>query len=141
MSTEFYQVLGDVILAVAGIIFPAVIVYFTKAYKERTKTGLDYQQDKDKIAKIDELVSIGVTLAEKAGVTDKLTGSQQFKKAIKFVTESLDRLGITDYDLQELQGKIEHTWSQQKDYLESAYGVSDADNNNSQENEEQSQPK
>lgn len=122
MNTQTIQLGHDVLLAILDVVLPAVIAYGFNMYKKHLDKTHNYQKEKDIAEKVNELVKLAVVIAEKAGAVDKLTGSQQFNKAVKFVQDSLKNLGITDYDIKQVEAKIEAEWAKNKDSLEDIYG-------------------
>lgn len=122
MNTQTIQLGHDVLLAILDVVLPAVIAYGFNMYKKHLDKTHNYQKEKDIAEKVNELVKLAVVIAEKAGAVDKLTGSQQFNKAVKFVQDSLKNLEITDYDIKQVEAKIEAEWAKNKSELEDIYG-------------------
>mgnify|MGYP000850272568 FL=1 len=122
MDTQTIQLGHDILLAILDVVLPAVIAYGFNMYKKHLDKTHNYQKEKDIAEKVNELIKLAVVIAEKAGAVDKLTGSQKFNKAVKFVQDSLRNLGITDYDIKQIEAKIETEWAKNKSELEDIYG-------------------
>lgn len=121
VDAQLVQLGHDVLLAVLDVVLPSVIAWGFNIYRKHVTTSHEFEKQKDIAKQIEQLVKLGVIVAEKAGATDKLTGSEQFEKAKGFVQTSLQNAHITDVDLKKIEAMIEKEWAENKQQLEDTY--------------------
>ena len=121
VDAQLVQLGHDVLLAVLDVVLPAVIAWGFSIYKKHVTTSQEFEKQKDMAKQIEQIVKLGVIVAEKAGAVDSLTGSEQFAKAKSFVQTALQNAHITDVDLKKLEAMIEKEWADNKYQLEDIY--------------------
>ncbi len=105
-----HQIIIDILTA----LIPIVITIFGYLINKYIKTPAN-------LAALEKLVDAAVVFAEKEGAIQKLTGSQQFRVALNYVQDMINKLGITPQDEKLLKGLIEQSWAKQKATLGAVY--------------------
>lgn len=98
---------ADVIVALAVLALPVITGYIAKAMgKSSSLSGL--------IGVLPMVAKDAVVVAEKTGVLNRLTGNEQFAKALAIAKEELAKLGYDKVDEQVLGNALEQAYSQLK---------------------------
>lgn len=114
----FLNALPDII----GIIATLVFSYLGIALKKNSSKNTT-------LAAIQNVAEEAVTIAEKAGVAQGLTGSEQFKHATMKAQDLLDSMGVKGVSVEKIEAAIETAYAQSKTTLNEAYpkGVESSD--------------
>lgn len=114
----FLNALPDII----GIIATLVFSYLGIALKRNSSKNTT-------LAAIQNVAEEAVTIAEKAGVAQGLTGSEQFKHATMKAQDLLDSMGVKGVSVEKIEAAIETAYAQSKTTLNEAYpkGVESSD--------------
>lgn len=106
------NIVTQIIVAVAGVLTPAICLYVAKLIKK-------YVPTKDLLQALEQFAKDAVVLAEKAGLTDKLLNKKQY--AIDKLQDMLEQAGFNNQDESLLAGCIEHAYCELKQDIESVY--------------------
>jgi hypothetical protein len=114
----FLNVLPDII----GIIATLVFSYLGIALKKNSSKNTT-------LAAIQNVAKEAVTIAEKTGIAQGLTGSEQFKHATMKAQDLLDSMGVKGVSVEKIEAAIETAYAQSKTTLNEAYpkGVESSD--------------
>lgn len=114
----FLNALPDII----GIIATLVFSYLGIALKKNSSKNTT-------LAAIQNVAKEAVTIAEKTGMAQGLTGSEQFKQATTKAQDLLDSMGIKGVSVEKIEAAIETAYAQSKTTLNEAYpkGVESSD--------------
>lgn len=114
----FLNALPDII----GIIATLVFSYLGIALKKNSSSNTT-------LAAIQNVAKEAVTIAEKTGIAQGLTGSEQFKQATTKAQDLLDSMGIKGVSVEKIEAAIETAYAQSKTTLNEAYpkGVESSD--------------
>lgn len=113
------SIVTQVIIAVAGVLMPAICLYVANLIKK-------YIPNKSLLQALEQFAKDAVVLAEKAGLTDKLLDKKQY--AIDKLQDMLQQAGFSKQDEDLLAGCIEHAYCELKKDIESVYQVDSANN-------------
>lgn len=113
------SIVTQVIIAVAGVLTPAICLYVATLIKK-------YIPNKSLLQALEQFAKDAVVLAEKAGLTDKLLDKKQY--AIDKLQDMLQQAGFSKQDEELLAGCIEHAYCELKKDIESVYQVDSANN-------------
>lgn len=119
MSNSVLMAVGKALVSLAVIFIPVVATWATNLLKKHISSA----QQLNLIETVAKFAQDAVVLAEKDGVLQHLTGSEQFTKAVSYVQDMLKSLGINDVDLALIQGAVEKAYAQAKGILNSVYGT------------------
>ena len=98
---------ADVVVALVVLALPIITGYIAKVIgKSSALSGL--------LSVLPMIAKDAVVVAEKTGVLDKLTGSEQLAKALAIAQEDLTKLGYDKVDEQVLLNAIEQSYAQLK---------------------------
>lgn len=114
---NWMSILGDIIVALCPIIFTAIIGWVGNYIVKHVKTT----NQLNILETVLNIAKQAVITAQKQGLLDNLTGSQQFQSAVDMVKSQLDKLGITDVDIDTIKQKVEEAYASEKDLLETVY--------------------
>ena len=114
----FLNALPDII----GIIATLVFSYLGIALKKNSSKNTT-------LAAIQTVAEEAVTIAEKTGIAQGLTGSEQFKQATTKAQDLLDSMGVKGVSVEKIEAAIETAYAQSKTTLNEAYpkGVESSD--------------
>lgn len=113
------SIVTQVIIAVAGVLMPAICLYVANLIKK-------YIPNKSLLQALEQFAKDAVVLAEKAGLSDKLLDKKQY--AIDKLQDMLQQAGFSKQDEDLLAGCIEHAYCELKKDIESVYQVDSANN-------------
>ena len=113
------SIVTQVIIAVAGVLTPAICLYVATLIKK-------YIPNKSLLQALEQFAKDAVVLAEKAGLTDKLLDKKQY--AIDKLQDMLQQAAFSKQDEELLAGCIEHAYCELKKDIESVYQVDSANN-------------
>jgi len=74
-----------------------------------------------KAAEVEKILTDAVYVAEKAGITENLSGVVQKNTAVKWAQAQLSKIGFTAYDESVIAAKIETIWAKNASTLADAY--------------------
>lgn len=111
------SIVTQVIIAVAGVLTPAICLYVANLIKK-------YIPNKSLLQALEQFAKDAVVLAEKAGLADKLLDKKQY--AIDKLQDMLQQAGFSKQDEDLLAGCIEHAYCKLKKDIESVYQVDSA---------------
>ena len=106
------SIVTQVIIAVAGVLTPAICLYVTNVIKK-------YIPNKSLLQALEQFAKDAVVLAEKAGLTDKLLDKKQY--AIDKLQDMLQQAGFSKQDEKLLAGCVERAYCELKKDIESVY--------------------
>lgn len=113
------SIVTQVIIAVAGVLTPAICLYVANLIKK-------YIPNKSLLQALGQFAQDAVVVAEKAGLTDKLLNKKQY--AIDKLQDMLQQAGFSKQDEDLLAGCIEHAYCELKKDIESVYQMDSANN-------------
>ena len=102
----------QIIIAVAGVLTPAICVYVAILIKK-------YIPNHSLLQALQQFAKDAVVVAEKAGLTDKLLDKKQY--AIDKLQGLLEQAGFSKQEEDLLAGCIEHAYCELKQDIESTY--------------------
>lgn len=100
----------DMLLALIPVIMGYAFYYLKK-----------YVKNVSSLKALEQIAHCAVVYAERVGIAQKLTGSQQFETAVKMAQSELSKLGITSVDIDLIKATIEKAWVSNKSTLDKAY--------------------
>mgnify|MGYP005754968279 FL=1 len=106
------SIVTQVIIAVAGVLTPAICLYVANLIKK-------YIPNKSLLQALEQFAKDAVVLAEKAGLTDKLLDKKQY--AIDKLQDMLQQAGFSKQDEKLLAGCVERAYCELKKDIESVY--------------------
>ena len=106
------NIVTQIIVAVAGVLTPAICLYVANLIKK-------YVPTKDLLQALEQFAKDAVVLAEKAGFTDKLLNKKQY--AIDKLQDMLENVGFNQQDVSLLSDCIERAYCELKNDIESVY--------------------
>lgn len=106
------SIVTQVIIAVAGVLTPAICLYVANLIKK-------YIPNKSLLQALEQFAKDAVVLAEKAGLTDKLLDKKQY--AIDKLQDMLQQAGFSKQDEELLGSCVEHAYCELKKDIESVY--------------------
>ncbi|WP_283599244.1 phage holin, LLH family [Ligilactobacillus aviarius] len=106
------SIVTQVIIAVAGVLTPAICLYVANLIKK-------YIPNKSLLQALEQFAKDAVVLAEKAGLTDKLLDKKQY--AIDKLQDMLQQAGFSKQDEKLLAGCVERAYCELKKGIESVY--------------------
>lgn len=106
------DLITQIIVAVAGVVTPAICVYVANLIKK-------YIPKKSLLQALEQFAKDAVVLAEQTGVKDDYLNKKKF--AICKLQEMLESAGFSKQDEDLLSGCIEHAYCELKDEIESVY--------------------
>lgn len=109
------DIITQIIIAVAGVLTPAICLYATNLIKK-------YVPNKGLFQALQQFAQDAVVVAEKAGLTDKLLDKKQY--AIQQLQDMLERAGFSKQNEKLLGNCIEHAYCEMKRSIESVYKAS-----------------
>lgn len=105
---------GNFIVDVMVALIPVIMSYAFYYFKKYVKNPLA-------VKTLESIANSAVIYAEQIGITQRLTGSQQFVTAVKKVQDELTKLGITSVDVDLIKATVEKAWVVNKSALDKAY--------------------
>lgn len=102
----------QIIVAVAGVLTPAICLYATNLIKK-------YVPNKGLFQALQQFAQDAVVVAEKAGLTDKLLDKKQY--AVQQLQDMLGHAGFSKQNEELLGNCIEHAYCEMKRSIESVY--------------------
>ena len=102
----------QIIVAVAGVLTPAICVYVATLIKK-------YIPNHSLLQALQQFAKDAVVVAEKAGLTDKLLDKKQY--AVDKLQDLLEQAGFSKQEEDLLAGCIEHAYCELKQDIESTY--------------------
>ena len=106
------DIITQIIIAVAGVLTPAICLYVAKLFKK-------YIPNKGLFQALQQFAQDAVVVAEKAGLMDKLLDKKQY--AIQQLQDMLERAGFSKQNEKLLGNCIEHAYCEMKRSIESVY--------------------
>ncbi|WP_278838256.1 phage holin [Ligilactobacillus saerimneri] len=106
------DIITQVIVAVAGVLTPAICLYATNLIKK-------YIPNKELFQALEQFAQDAVVVAEKAGLTDKLLDKKQY--AIQQLQDMLEHAGFSKQNEELLGNCVEHAYCEMKRRIESVY--------------------
>lgn len=106
------DIITQIIVAVAGVLTPAICLYATNLIKK-------YIPNKGLFQALQQFAQNAVVVAEKTGLTDKLLDKKQY--AIQQLQDMLDHAGFNKQNEELLGNCIEHAYCEMKRSIESVY--------------------
>lgn len=106
------DIITQVIVAVAGVLTPAICLYATNLIKK-------YIPNKELFQALEQFAQDAVVVAEKAGLTDKLLDKKQY--AIQQLQDMLEHAGFSKQNEELLGNCVEHVYCEMKRRIESVY--------------------
>ena len=106
------NIVTQIIVAVAGVLTPAICLYVANLIKK-------YIPNNSLLQALERFAKDAVVLAEKAGLTDKLLDKKQY--AVQKLQDMLEQAGFSKQDEELLAGCIEHAYCELKQDIESVY--------------------
>ena len=102
------DIITQIIIAVAGVLTPAICLYATNLIKKYVPNQA-----------LEQFAQDAVVVAEKAGLTDKLLDKKQY--AIQQLQDMLEHAGFSKQNEELLGNCIEHAYCEMKRSIESVY--------------------
>ena len=106
------DIITQIIVAVAGVLTPAICLYATNIIKK-------YIPNKGLFQALQQFAQDAVVVAEKAGLTDKLLDKKQY--AIQQLQDMLEHAGFSKQNEELLGNCVEHAYCEMKRSIESVY--------------------
>ena len=119
MDNQILTAIGKSLVSLAIIFVPVIATWATNLLKQHIHSS----QQLLTIEKVAKFAQDAVTLAEKDGVAQGLTGNEKFKQATTYVQNMLNSLGITNVDISLIQGAVERAFASSKELLENVYNT------------------
>ena len=103
------DIITQIIIAVAGVLTPAICLYVANLFKK-------YIPNKGLFQALEQFAQDAVVVAEKAGLTDKLLDKKQY--AIQQLQGMLEHAGFSKQNEELLGNCIEHAYCEMKRSIE-----------------------
>lgn len=117
MDNQILTAIGKTLVSLAVIFIPVIATWATNILKQHIHSS----QQLLTLEKVAKFAQDAVTLAEKDGITQGLSGNEKFKQATSYVQNMLSSLGITSVDIGIIQGAVEQAFASSKETLEKVY--------------------